>query len=218
MLDSGIIRKSNSEWRSLVVMVKKSNGEFRFAVDYRKLNSVTKPTFFPIIRFGDVVDSIRKAQARLFSILDCASGFWQIGMHEETKHKAAFISQEGVFEWERMPFGLSNAPMSFQMVVTDILRDMNYEYVLVYIDDIIIFSKNFDQHLEHLSNVFQKLSDAGIPLKPSKCKFSCEKVKYLGHIISAKGIEVCQRIKPRHNHKPPLTNMPIEQPFFSHAH
>ncbi|KAK6171937.1 hypothetical protein SNE40_018357 [Patella caerulea] len=89
-----------------------------------------------------------------------------------------------------MPFGLANAPMSFQMVMSDILRDMNWQYVLVYVDDIIVFSEDFEQHLGHLSTVFKKLERAGITLKPSKCRFACKKVKYLGHYFSANGTEV----------------------------
>jgi len=190
MLDANIIHPSDSPWHSPVVMVKKKDGSYRFAVDYRKLNAITKPMFYPLQRFDDVIDSVGESQAQLFSVLDCASGFWQIPLHPKTKHKSAFITQEGVFEFNRLPFGLKNAPMAFQSTMAKALNAMNWKYVLIYIDDIIIYSQTFSDHLKHLKAVFGKLKEAGLTLKPSKCRFAAKEVTYLGHIFSKDGIHV----------------------------
>ena len=110
-------------------------------------------------------------------------------MDEETRHKAAFITQNGVYEWLRLPFGLRNAPVSFQQIMTQVLRGLNWKFVLVYVDDILVFSRSFEEHLGHLEQVFNRLRDANLTLKPSKCEFAVIEVKYLGHIISKEGIK-----------------------------
>ncbi|PIK50157.1 Retrovirus-related Pol polyprotein from transposon [Apostichopus japonicus] len=147
MLQNDISEPSVSPWHSPVVMVRKKKGEFRFAVDYRKLNKVTQPMFFPLPRLDDVFDAIGGAQAQVFSVLDLASGFWQIPLDERTQHKSAFVTHHGIFQFKKLPFGLMNAPMSFQLVMAEVLRGINWKYALVYVDDIIIFSSNFTQHL-----------------------------------------------------------------------
>lgn len=111
-------------------------------------------------------------------------------MDPTSRHKAAFITHNGVYEWTRMPFGLKNAPMTFQMVMSQVLRELNWKHVLCYIDDILVFSSNFREHLNHLSLVFDKLREAGLTLKSDKCHFAVEKVLYLGHVITKHGIEV----------------------------
>lgn len=190
MLEDGIVEPSNSIWHSPVVLVKKKDNSYRFAVDYRKLNKITKPIAHPLPRLESVFDAIGEAKAQFFTTLDLASGFWQIPMCQSTKHRAAFITHDGVYEFNRMPFGLKNAPMSFQMLMSQVLRPLNWKHVLCYIDDILIFSSNFDEHMKHLGQVFQKLRDAKLTLKPEKCYFAVSKVKYLGHILSKEGIEV----------------------------
>lgn len=150
MLQNNIIEPSNSDWYSPVVLVPKKNGEFRFPIDYRKLNKVTRPASFPLPKLEDVVYAIGEADAKIFSVLDLASGFWQIPMDPSTKHKAAFITHTGIYEWTRMPFGLRNAPITFQMVMTQILRGLHWKQALVYVDDILIYSKKFEAHLHHL--------------------------------------------------------------------
>ncbi|MCG8044300.1 MAG: DDE-type integrase/transposase/recombinase [Candidatus Thiodiazotropha taylori] len=108
----------------------------------------------------------------------------------ETKHKSAFVTHEGVYQFTRMPFGLRNAPMSFQMLMSQVLKGLNWKFVLCYIDDILVFSSNFKEHLKHLNEVFQRLREAKLTLKPSKCSFAVEKVVYLGHVISKDGVSV----------------------------
>ena len=190
MLDNNIIQTSMSPWHSPVVLVRKRCGTYRFAVDYRKLNSVTHSISFPLPRLDCVFDAIGAARAQIFSVLDLASGFWQIPMDPSTRHKAAFITQSGIYEWLRLPFGLSNSPASFSMVMAQVLRGINWKFVLCYVDDILVFSDSFESHLDHLGQVFSCLTKANLTLKPSKCNFAVKEVKYLGHIITKDGVKV----------------------------
>lgn len=190
MLQNDIIEPSNSEWHSPVVMVKKKNGQLRFACDYRALNKITVPMSFPLPHLESVFDAIGDTKAKFFTNLDFRSAFWQVEMSPCSKHKAAFITQDGVYEWKRMPFGLMNSPISFQTLMSGVLREMNFKSVLVYIDDVLIFSKDFDSHLQDLTQVFTKLRDAGLTLQPSKCHFAVKQLKFLGHVISRHGVEV----------------------------
>ena len=186
----GIIKPSNSEWHSPVVLVRKKNNTFRFACDYRALNKITVPMSFPLPRLESVFDALGEANANYFTSLDLMSGFWQMELDEESREKAAFITQRGVYEWTRMPFGLTNAPISFQTLMSRVLRGLNWKSVLVYVDDVLIFSKSFDEHLQHLEQVFQRLKQANLKLQPEKCHFAVRKLKFLGHVISRDGIEV----------------------------
>ncbi|KAK3088363.1 hypothetical protein FSP39_018216 [Pinctada imbricata] len=190
MLAADIIEESTSMWQSPVVMVKKKNGQLRFAVDYRKLNSVTKQQSFPLPRLEDVFDTVGVSKAKIFSTLDLASGFWQIPMDQETAHKSAFVTPTGVFQWKRMPFGLVNAPASFQALMTQVLKGLNWKFCLVYVDDILVMSNSFEEHIQHLQQIFERLSFAGLTLKPTKCSFALKQVQYLGHVITKDGIQV----------------------------
>lgn len=113
-----------------------------------------------------------------------------ITVDEECRKKAAFITQGGVYEWKRMPFGLTNSPFSFQTLMSNVLRGLNWKSVLVYVDDISIFSRSFDEHLQHLAQVFDRLKNANLKLQPTKCHFAIKEVKFLGHVISRKGVRV----------------------------
>ena len=186
----GIIEESNSVWHSPVVMVKKPNNEWRFCVDYRKLNAVTELMVFPIPHMTEVFDTLAESKAEIFSTLDLRSGFWQVPLDKTSKAKSAFITHQGIFEFNRLSFGMVNAPMSFQALMTKVLKNLNFKIALVYIDDLIIFSRDFDQHLHHLSLVFNILRAANLKLNPSKCKLATESVKYLGHIVSKQGLKV----------------------------
>ena len=190
MLQNDIIEPSNSEWHSPVVMVRKKNGQLRFACDYRALNKITIPMSFPLPHLETVFDAIGDSKAQIFTNLDFRSAFWQVEMSPCSKHKAAFITQDGVYEWKRMPFGLMNSPISFQTLMSGVLREMNFKSVLVYIDDVLIFSKDFETHLHDLTQVFSKLRQAGLTLQPSKCHFAVKQLKFLGHVISRHGVEV----------------------------
>lgn len=188
LLTLGIIEPSTSQWRSGVVMVRKKCGAFRFAIDFRKLNAVTEKISFPMPRVEDVWDAIGASKAKYFSTLDLASGFWQIPLDPTTKHKTSFVTADAQYQFTRLPFGLSNAPISFQQTMSTLLRGIVNKFVLVYIDDLIIFSETYDEHKRHLEEVFSRLRLANLTLKPSKCQFASSSVEYLGHFLSEDGI------------------------------
>ncbi|VDH91422.1 Hypothetical predicted protein [Mytilus galloprovincialis] len=133
-----------------------------------------------------------EAKAKFYSTVDMFNGFHQIKLDPETKHKTAFTCHEGVFEFNRLPFGLSNSPHTFQLVVmSEALRGINWKSALVYMDDVLVFSRTFEEHLQHLTTLFQKLRETNLKLKPTKCTFAAKEVKFLGHVLSSKdGIAV----------------------------
>ena len=186
MLDQGVIEPSESPWASPVVLVRKKDGSLRYCIDYRRLNSVTIKDSYPLPRIDESLDSL--SEAKYFSTLDLASGYWQIGLDEDAKKKSAFCTTSGLYQFKVMPFGLTNAPATFQRLMERVLAGLQWQICLVYIDDVIIFSKTFDEHLRHLSQVFRCLRQAGLKLKPKKCFLFQQKVKYLGHIVSQEGI------------------------------
>jgi transposase InsO family protein len=186
MLRNKIIRPSTSPYASPILLVaKKEEGQMRFCVDYRPLNSVTVKDRYPIPNIQLIIDSLHGS--KFFSTLDLLSGYWQIEIEEKHKYKTAFICEYGLYEFNRMPFGLCNAPGTFQREMNNVLQDALYEFVLVYLDDIIVFSKTEDDHIRHLRTVFDLLAKEGLKLKLSKCDFFKTTIKYLGHIITAKG-------------------------------
>jgi hypothetical protein len=139
MLDADIIQKSNSPWASPIVVVSKKNGKKRFCVDYRKLNTLTKKDAYPLPRIDEMMDNL--GDAKWFSSMDLTSGYWQIGMDPSSMEKTAFISREGLYEFKVMPFGLCNAPATFQRAMDSILDEYNWNFAMVYIDDINVYSK-----------------------------------------------------------------------------
>lgn len=190
MLERNIVSPSDSIWNSPVVLEKKKDNTWRFAIDYRNLNKITQAISHPIPRLEDVFDCIGDSSATIFSTLDLNSAYFQMELDPETKHKSAFVTHEGVYVFNRMPFGLKNAPMSFQMLMSQVLRGLHWKFVLCYIDDLLVWSKNFEEHLLHLGQVFAKLREANLTLKPDKCRFGLEKVMFLGHILSKDGVSV----------------------------
>ena len=189
-MDNGIVERSTSDWLSPVILVTKSDGSFRLVIDYRSLNRLVKPVFFPLPRHEDVIDALGQKNAAIFSTLDLAQAFLQTQLDPKTKHKTAFITHHGVFQFTRTPYGLSNSPASFGIVMSRVLQDFAYVFALVYADDILIYSSDLDEHLRHLQQVFDKLRQANLTLKPTKCVFGAEKVKFLGHIFSSAGVSV----------------------------
>ncbi len=190
-LENGVIRPSKSAWSSPVVLVKKPDGSHRFCIDYRKLNNATVSDVYPLPRIDDALDTLGMVKPQYFSTLDLQSGYWQVEMNEQSKELTAFTTHYGLYEYNRMPFGLKNAPGTFQRLMESVMSSMNWRQCLVYLDDVIVFSRTFDEHLTHLKEAFQAIEDAGLKLKPSKCFFAKPKIKYLGHIVSKDGIAPC---------------------------
>ena len=186
LLEAGLIVPSNSQWASPVVVVEKKNGKKRLCVDYRKLNKATKKDCYPLPRIDDMLETLSGAQ--WFSSLDLASGFWQVELDLKDREKSTFITRFGTYEFAVMPFGLCNAPATFQRLMDTVLRDILWQYVVVYIDDINIGSKTFEEHLFHLEQVFTRLEKAGLKLSPEKCFFFEEELPFLGHVVSREGI------------------------------
>ena len=187
MLDVGAIRRSNSPWASPVVLVRKKDGSLRFCIDLRKLNARTIKDAYSLPRIEDALDSLNGAC--IFTSLDLKSGYWQVELDESSIPLTAFtVGPLGFYECVRMPFGLTNAPATFQRLMESCLGELHLEWCIIYLDDIIIFSKNPDDHLTRLEGVFERLAKAGLKLKPSKCEFFRSSLKYLGHIVSKNGI------------------------------
>ena len=187
MLKDHIITPSNSPWASPVVLAPKKDGSLRFCIDYRKLNAVTVRNAYPIPRVDDTLDAL--GEAKFISTIDLRSGYWQVEMDPDSQAMTAFISHKGLYEFNVMPYGLMNAPATFQRLMDIVLAGLKWQCCLVYIDDVIIYSHTFDQHIKDLTAVFEALRNANLTLKVSKCHFCRNEIKYLGHIITRNGIK-----------------------------
>lgn len=186
LLDSQIVRESSSPYSSPIVVVTKKDGSIRLCVDYRQLNAKTRKDAYPLPRIEESLDVL--SGARWFSTLDLASGYNQVPVAEKDTFKTAFCTPFGLFEFNRMPFGLCNAPGTFQRLMERMFGDQRYHSVLLYLDDVIVFSSSVGQHLERLEEVFSRLKQQGLKVKLSKCNFFQKQVKYLGHVVSAEGV------------------------------
>ena len=186
-LKAGVIQPSSSAWSSPIVMVRKKTGDVRVCIDYRKLNERTIKDAYPLPRIDMCLDCL--ASAKIFSTIDLQSAYMQLEVAEEDRHKTAFITKYGLFEYLVMPFGLCNAPSTFQRCIELVLRGLQWNILLVYLDDIIVMATNFDEHLERLEEVFKRLLGAGLKMKPSKCELFKTEVLFLGHTVSQEGIK-----------------------------
>ncbi|CAI7757727.1 unnamed protein product, partial [Closterium sp. NIES-54] len=191
LLDRQLIRPSTSPYGAPVLFTPKPDGSLRMCIDYRALNKQTVKNKYPIPRIDDLLDQLRGAT--VFSKLDLRSGYWQIKMADNSIHKTAFRTRYGSYEYLVMPFGLCNAPATFQAEMNHILRPLLDECVVVYLDDILIYSKNMKEHVEHLRKVFEILRKNKFYVKLSKSDFALKKVQFLGHMVSAEGVHVDPR-------------------------
>lgn len=192
MLKQGIIRPSDSPWSSPIWVVPKKldasgKRKWRICVDYRKINDRTIDDKYPIPHISDILDKLGRCQ--YFSTLDLASGFHQIEMHPDDVKKTAFNVENGHYEYLRMPFGLKNAPATFQRVMDNVLKDLQNKICLVYMDDIIVFSTSLQEHIVNLKKVFEKLRENNLKVQLDKSEFLRKEVAFLGHIITPDGIK-----------------------------
>ena len=187
MLDGGVICPSQSPWYNAVVLVRKKDGGIRFCIDCRRLNSRTKKDAYPLPRMQETMESM--VGTWFFSTMDLKSGFWQVNMAKDSQQYTAFTqgSME-VYEFLRMPFGLCNTPVTFQRLMQNCLRELNLTYALIYLDDMIVFSRTEEEHLHRLRVVFGRFLEHGLKLKLSKCHFLQDQITFLGHEILADGM------------------------------
>ncbi|CAB3989530.1 Hypothetical predicted protein [Paramuricea clavata] len=187
MLSSGVIRESKSPYASPAVLVRKKDGGLRVCVDFRKINAKTIRDAYPLPGISDTLEALEGA--RWFCSLDIQSGYLQVRVAEKDKPKTALTTPFGLYEFNRMPFGLTNAPATFQRLMERCLSGLNLKICLVYLDDVIVFARTFEEMLERLEAVLRRLGEFGLKLKPSKCKLFQTKLTYLGHVVSENGVE-----------------------------
>ena len=187
MLSSIVIRPSNSPWASPVVMVRKKDGSLCFCVDFRQLNAAIVKDAHPLPRIDDLLDALHGA--KWFSTLDLKSRYWQVPITEQDKAKTAFRTSSGqLFEFNQVPFGLCNAPATFSRLMDRVLVGLHWETCLFYLDNIIVFSSTWEEHLPRLCQVFERLRHANLKLGADKCTFAAKEVNYLGHRVTEEGL------------------------------
>jgi len=185
-IENKFIEPSRSPWASPVVLVSKKDGSTRFCVDYRKLNAITKRDVYPLPRVDDALAAMQGNT--YFSTFDMCAGYHQLSMHEDSKERSAFIVDSGLYQWNVMPFGLTNAGATFQRLMDAVFAGLKWKNLIVYIDDVIVFSPTFEQHEQDLREVFERMKNAKLKFKTSKCHVLQSKVKYLGHVVDKDGI------------------------------
>jgi hypothetical protein len=187
MMAADIIEPSDSSWAANLVMVKKRDGSYRVCVDLRALNTVTRKDAYPLPRIDACLDSL--AGSRLFSTFDLTSGYFQVRMDPNDADKTAFVTRRGLYRFKRLVMGLCNAGSTFSRIMQLAMEGLNLEICLTYLDDIIVFATDVPSMLQRLRTVFQRLRESGLKLKPSKCRLIQDKVAFLGHVVSAAGVD-----------------------------
>ena len=184
-LAKGIIEESESKYVSPVVLVKKKDGGLRFCIDFRRINNITIPYEYPIPKIDETLDQLQGA--KIFSIMDVESAYNQVNVKEVDRYKTAFYTREGIYQWRKMPFGLINAPFTFQRIMNKYFSDYIYKFVMIYLDDILIYSKDHKSHVGHLEIILKIIKKIGFKLNKKKCKLVQNRVEFLGfEIINGK--------------------------------
>ncbi|KAM2491167.1 hypothetical protein PS1_042866 [Malus domestica] len=204
LIDKGFIQPSSSPWGAPVLFVRKKDGTLRLCIDYRQLNRVTIKNRYPLPRIDDLFDQLKGAC--VFSKIDLRSGYYQLKIKDEDVHKTAFRTRYGHYEFLVMPFGLTNAPAAFMRLMNEVFQEYLDRFVIVFIDDILVYSKSKSDHIRHLNLVLRKLREHRLYAKFSKCEFWLDQVAFLGHVVSAQGIQVDpQKIAAVENWEQPRT-------------
>ena len=203
MIEIGVIWKSDSPWASAILLVRKKDGSLRFCVDLRKLNARTIKDACSLLWIEESMDCLSGAQ--IFTSLNLKSGYWQIKLSEKSIPLTTFmVGLLGFYECVHMLFGLTNTPVTSQQLMESCLGDMHLDWCIIYLDNITVFSKSPQEHIQRLRGVFEKLWAAGLKLKPSRFKFFWSQISYLGHIVSREGIKmdpnkvsvICDQLQP----------------------
>ncbi len=198
-----IIQESNSPWASPIVMTRKKNGKVRLCCDYRHVNQLTKKDAYALPRTQDCLDAM--AGSVIYSTLDMTSGYHQVPIRPEDRSKTAFVTKHGLWEYKTMPFGLCNAPATFQRLMELALRGLQWTSCLIYLDDVIVFAANLQEHASRLRQVLERMRQANFKLKPEKCNLFQSETEFLGHIVSSKGV------RPNPNLVSKILQWPIPQ-------
>ena len=188
MIKAQVIEPSVSEWASPPVLIRKRDGSVRWCVDYRALNKVTKKDVFPLPLVEECLDSL--SGNKWFSKLDATWGYWQVKIKDSDKCKTAFITKYGLFQFKRMPFGLCNAPATFSRVMNLVLKGLHWSIVLAFLDDVLVLGKDPFNHINNLTDVFQRFREYGIKLKAKKCDLFQTEVEYLGRTVGRDCVKV----------------------------
>jgi len=191
MVAAGIVEPSDSPWSSPCLLIKKSgSNEYRFVNDLRAVSQHTKPIFWPLPTLEDIFDTVADKSPSIFSNIDLKHAYFQVKLTEESKPKNAFTVGGKNYQYRRMVMGLNNSAQTWQRLLTKVLSDMLFKSAIVYLDDVLILSKNFTDHYKHLHMLFQKFRDANLRMNGKKCNFGIDHVKYIGHILSKDGIAI----------------------------
>ena len=209
LLDKKLIEPSNSPYSSPLILVKKKDGTKRVCIDYRTLNKNTVMDAYPLPRIEDNLDAL--GGSKYFSVFDLVSGFHQVPLSDDAKDKTAFCTQSGLYSWVSMPMGLTNSPATFSKLMEIAMKGLTRQSLMIYLDDIIVFSQTEVQHIERLTQVFERLREANLKIKVNKSSLFQKQVKYLGHVISAEGISTDpDKIKAIQNIKTPVNTKDIK--------
>lgn len=210
MLKAKVIEPSSSEWASAPVLIRKRDGQVRWCVDYRALNAVTRKDVYPLPLLDECMDTL--AENTCFSKLDANSAYWQVPIKESDRKKSAFITKYGLFQFIRMAFGLCNAPATYSRIMNLVLRGLNWDIVLAFLDDIIVMGRDFEDHLWNLEEVLKRLQEYGLKLKPRKCELCKPRVKFLGRWVGEDGLQLDEEnIKTVKEWPRPETTRHVEQ-------